>query len=213
MVTIFGAAVGPSPGVGEVINNSVFSSFDSDTLVLFDGVAAPIVSVSALQTSVLVPYSLAGKSNTSLQVYYQSRPSNVVNLPVNASAPGLFSANSSGKGNAAILNQDGSSNSPANPAPKGSVIVFFETGEGQTNPAGVDGLIAVGVLPKPVLPVSLKIGGVAAVIQYSGAAPGLVAGIMQVNAVVPAGITSGAVPVVLTVGNASSQPGLTVSVK
>jgi uncharacterized protein (TIGR03437 family) len=213
MVTIFGAAVGPSPGVGEVINNSVFSSFDSDTLVLFDGVAAPIVSVSALQTSVLVPYSLAGKSSTSLQVYYQSRPSNTIQLPVNASAPGLFSANSSGKGNAAILNQDGSSNSPVNPAPKGSVIVLFETGEGQTNPPGVDGLIASGVLPKPVLPVSLTIGGVAAVIQYYGAAPGLVAGIMQVNAVVPAGIASGSVPVVLTVGNAYSQPGLTMSVK
>jgi uncharacterized protein (TIGR03437 family) len=93
------------------------------------------------------------------------------------------------------------------------VIVLFETGEGQTNPAGVDGLIASGVLPKPVLPVSLKIGDVAAVIQYYGAAPGLVAGIMQVNAVVPAGIASGSVPVVLTVGNASSQPGLTISVK
>jgi uncharacterized protein (TIGR03437 family) len=213
MVTIFGAAVGPSPGAGEVINNSVFSSFDSDTLVLFDGVAAAIVSTSALQTSVLVPYSLAGKSSASLQVYYQSRPSNAITLPVSASAPGLFSANSSGKGNAAILNPDGSSNSPAKPAPKGSVIVLFETGEGQTNPAGVDGLIAGSVLPKPVLPVSLKIGGVAAVIQYYGAAPGLVAGIMQVNAVVPANVASGSVPVALTVGNASSQPGLTMSVK
>ncbi len=213
MVTIFGTGIGPSQGVGEIINNSVFSNFDSDTLVLFDGVAAAVVSAAALQTTVLVPYSLAGKPSTALQMYYQSRPSNIVNLKVDTSAPGLFSANSSGKGNAAILNQDGSSNSPANPAAKGSVIVLFETGEGQTNPPGVDGLIASSVLPKPVLPVSLKIGGVAAVVQYYGAAPGLVAGIMQVNAVVPSSVASGTVPVVLTVGNASSQPGLTISVK
>jgi uncharacterized protein (TIGR03437 family) len=36
---------------------------------------------------------------------------------------------------------------------------------------------------------------------------------MQVNAVVPANVASGSQPVVLKFGNASSQPGLTVSVK
>ena len=59
-------------------------------------------------------------------------------------APALFSANSSGKGNGAILNQDNTPNSPANPAEKGSVVVLFGTGEGQTNPRGVDGRIAMG---------------------------------------------------------------------
>jgi uncharacterized protein (TIGR03437 family) len=208
MVTIFGTGIGPSPGVGEIISDSIFSKFVSDTVVLFDGVPAAVVSASGLQTSVLVPYSLAGRSSASLQVYYQGRPSNIIQLPVNASAPGLFSANSSGKGSAAILNQDKSANSPSHPAPKGSVIVMFATGEGQTNPAGVDGLIAGAVLPKPVLPVSLMIGGMVAEVQYYGAAPGLVAGIMQVNAVVPASAASGTVPVVLTRGERIQSAGL-----
>jgi uncharacterized protein (TIGR03437 family) len=185
----------------------------ADTAVLFDGEAGAVVTVSGLQTSVLVPYSVAGKTSTQLQVIFQGRPSNTITVPVSTAAPGLFSANSSGKGNGAILNQNNSANSPVNPAAKGSVIVLFATGEGQTNPAGVDGRIAGAVLPKPVLPVSVTIGGISAEVQYYGAAPGLVAGIMQVNAVVPPKAASGAQTVVLKVGNAPSQPGLTVSVK
>jgi uncharacterized protein (TIGR03437 family) len=43
--------------------------------------------------------------------------------------------------------------------------------------------------------------------------PGLVAGIMQVYVQLPDGVSSGAVPVVLQVGAASSQPGVTLSVQ
>jgi uncharacterized protein (TIGR03437 family) len=39
------------------------------------------------------------------------------------------------------------------------------------------------------------------------------AGVVQVNAVVPAGSRSGDVSVVVTIGNASSQPGVTVAVR
>jgi uncharacterized protein (TIGR03437 family) len=130
-----------------------------------------------------------------------------------AAAPALFSANSSGKGNGAILNQDTSVNSPSNPAAKGSIVVLYGTGEGQTNPRGVDGRIASSVFPKPLGSVSVTIGGIAAQVLYAGAAPGLVAGVFQINATLPPGVPSGAVSVVVTVGTASSQPGLTLSVQ
>jgi len=68
--------------------------------------------------------------------------------------------------------------------------------------------------PQPVLPVSVKIGGLPAEIVYFGGAPGLVAGLMQVNVRVPKGIAAGpAVPIVLTVGAASSQTGVTLAVR
>jgi uncharacterized protein (TIGR03437 family) len=107
----------------------------------------------------MMPDSVAGKTSTQLQVIFQGRPSNTLTLPVSPSAPALFSANLSGKGQGAILNQDNSSNPQANPAKKGSVILLFAITEGQTNPPGVDGEIAGAVLPKPVLPVAATIGG------------------------------------------------------
>ena len=91
---------------------------------------------------------------------------------------------------------------------------MFCTGEGQTNPAGVDGQLANTVYPKPKLPVEVTIGGQTAQVVYAGAAPTLVAGLMQINAQVPAGIAAGsAIPVIVKVGNASSPEGVTISIR
>src|ERR1019366_6820669 len=100
-------------------------------------------------------------------------------------------------------------NSSANPAPRGSIVVLYATGEGQTSPPGVDGSIAAGVLPSPRLPVSVRVGGTPAELLYAGAAPALVAGALQVNARIPIDTTPGnAVPILLVVGDFSSQPGV-----
>jgi uncharacterized protein (TIGR03437 family) len=138
-----------------------------------------------------------------------------VTIPVVAAAPGIFTANSSGTGQIAMANQNGTLNSASAPAAKGSTVTFYATGEGQTSPAGVTGGVNSGsVLPKPVLQVSVSIGGVTVQPTYAGAAGGDVAGVLQVNVVVPSGITSGnAVPVVLTVGTAQSQAGATMAVQ
>src|SRR5258706_894203 len=104
-------------------------------------------------------------------VIYQGRVSAPVTVAVATAAPALFSADSSGKGNGAILNQDSTPNSPANPAEKGSVVVLFGTGEGQTKPRGADGRIATTVFPKPEQDVKVTIGGIDASIAYAGAAP------------------------------------------
>lgn len=44
-------------------------------------------------------------------------------------------------------------------------------------------------------------------------APGGVAGFLQVNAIVPAGLRSGANPIVLTIGGVNSAAGVTVAVQ
>jgi uncharacterized protein (TIGR03437 family) len=214
IVTIFGTGIGPPVLAGVSLTRAgAFATFVADTQVLFDDAPAPLVYVSQGQTSAIVPYGVAGRANTQMVVEHQGRRSSPVALPVTATAPALFSLNASGRGGGAILNEDNSVNTESNPAAKGSIVVLFGTGEGQTDPPGTDGRLAAGVFPKPVAPVSVRIGGQPAEILYSGAAPGLVAGVLQVNARVPSGVDSGNIPVVLTVGGASSQPGLTVAVR
>ena len=111
------------------------------------------------------------------------------------------------------MNQDGSINGPDRPAKPGDVILLFATGEGQTDPAGIDGKTAVSPLPAPQLPVTVSIGGKSSRVLYAGGAPGEVAGLMQLNVQVPAGLVPGsAIPVAVRVGDSASQPNVTISV-
>jgi uncharacterized protein (TIGR03437 family) len=155
-----------------------------------------------------------GMTKATIEVLYNKQSVSVFETPMAATAPGIFTQNQSGQGQAAALNQDTSFNTALNPAHRGSVIVYV-TGEGQTTPFGVNGKIAVAgaTLPHPTAPVSVTIGGVTAVVQYAGGAPGSLAGLMQINAVIPESINTGsAVPVTVTVGTASSQSGVTIAV-
>jgi uncharacterized protein (TIGR03437 family) len=133
-------------------------------------------------------------------------------VPVALSAPGIFTANFSGSGQATALNTDGTVNSTKNPAASGSVITLFVTGQGPELPPGEDGVVDDPILRTPQLVVSLTIGGKTADVLYAGTGIGLVQGVMQVEAVIPTGLT-GAVPVVLTVGSASSQANVTITVQ
>jgi uncharacterized protein (TIGR03437 family) len=110
------------------------------------------------------------------------------------------------------MNQDGSMNGPGNAAPGGSAITLYATGEGQTSPAGVDGKLGTTPLPRPVAAVTVTIGGLTAPVQSAGGVPGMVAGVMQVSVLVPGGLT-GNVPVIVTVGGANSQAGVTLAVR
>jgi uncharacterized protein (TIGR03437 family) len=127
---------------------------------------------------------------------------------VAASSPGLFTT-AGGSGQAIAVHTDGSLNSQSNPIRRGSILTLYATGEGLRNPAASDGRPA-DTLARPVLPVSLRIAGYDAEILYAGAAPGFV-GLMQINARVPSGFTpAGEQPVVLKVGTAESQPGVSL---
>lgn len=131
-----------------------------------------------------------------------------------ASAPGIFALAGDGVGPAAVVNQDGTVNSAANPAAQGSIISIYATGEGQTSPADVTGSVTGTATKAPLFPVTAAIGGSDALVQYAGSAPESIAGLLQVNAVVPQGIATGAaVPVAISVGGVVSQTGITIAVK
>ena len=69
------------------------------------------------------------------------------------------------------------------------------------------------MLPRPALPVAVRIGSLTAEVLYAGAAPGLVAGVFQINVRIPDLVAAGSVPLALTAGNASSPPGVTLAVR
>ena len=147
-------------------------------------------------------------------VTYQGQESNEFTVKAAASAPSLFTANQEGWGQAAAINAaDGSVNTAVNPVRIGGFISLFATGEGQTAPAGVDGRLGGATPARPVLPVSVTVGGIPATIQYAGSAPGQVAGLMQVNVQIPSRFPPGGyVPVILQVGDRSSGPAVWIAV-
>lgn len=198
---------------GELI--TIFGSgFGAATQALFDGLAAPVLYAGTAQLNAIVPYAVAAKQTTRLEVETYRTPQIAALLAVAPTVPGIFTLEASGKGQGAILNPDYTVNSPSNPVQKGAVVMLYATGEGQTDPPGSDGRPAGDLLPRPIEPVSVRIGGVPAQVLYAGGAPGLVAGVLQVNAKIPAEAPSGsAVPVLLTVGAASSQPDVTLAVR
>ncbi|HMC61208.1 MAG TPA: hypothetical protein VKJ01_18610, partial [Candidatus Solibacter sp.] len=219
IVSVFGTGIGPATPAGLQVANGTVTSLTGNTRVLFDGVAAPVTFASAGQTNVIVPYGVANRTSTNVQVEFFGVLSAATSFSVVATSPGIFSLNQSGTGPGATVNLDGSINGPATPAPKGSVVSVFMTGEGQTSPIGTDGTVTPldgSRLKKPILAVTATIGGVSvpATVLYAGSAPGLVSGAMQVNLQIPAGAPSGtAVPLAITVGNTSTQAGITIAVQ
>jgi uncharacterized protein (TIGR03437 family) len=105
----------------------------------------------------------------------------------------LFTANSSGTGQASAVNQDGTLNAASNPAKAGSTISLFATGLGSSS-------------------LSVTIGGKTATIVPSGILPAQNSGLTVIDVQIPSGIGTGQVPVVVQAGGVSSQSGVTIAV-
>lgn len=183
------------------------------TRVLFDGFTAPLLYASNGALAAIVPYGISGQSATNVTVQYNGISSAKVAIPVATAAPGLFTADASGKGQAAALNQDGTLNSAANPAARGTQIILYLTGDGVENPRPPDGKVATPPYAAPAANIGVTVGGKAAAIAYAGAAPGAVAGLMQINATVPVDAVSGPNDVVVSAGGIASPAGVKIQVK
>lgn len=183
IVSLFGLSLGPE-GPDEPMPE-----------VLIDGKSAPVIYAGPGQVNAVVPYSVAGRSSVPVVVKFAGT-SEPLEVPVAEASPGIF----------AVVNSDGKLNSEQTPAKAGSWVVIWATGEGLTDPPGVDGrvLSETAPLPRPLLPVTVDGGE----ILYAGGAPNFIAGLMQVNVAVQ---RTG--PLVLRVGQYQSQPGLTLWVQ
>jgi len=183
------------------------------TRVFFGNIAAPVVYSVTGQVCAIVPYEIANKNTTEVVLEYRGVRSPPVTLPVVGSAPALFTLDASGKGQAAMLNETGCCNSVRNPAPRGTVVSLYGTGEGKTTPQGADETVPVPGRPAhfwlPQLPVKVTVGGVSAeVLSVRNI------GLLQVNVRVPPNAPAGdAVPLVLTAGSARSADGVTMAIR
>lgn len=213
IVSVFGLGVGPVTSVsGAVDSSGALPTQLAQAQVLFGGQPAPLFYVQDSQITAQAPYEIAGATTVDVEVFYQGQSRGKVTLPVAASAPAIFTV-LAGTGLAEAVNQDGTLNSTVDAAPRGSVVSLYATGEGVTNPASIDGQPATSSSPQPALPTTVSIGGVTADVLYAAETPGFV-GLFLVNARVPASLTTtGLVPVVLHVGTAASQSGVTIAVR
>jgi uncharacterized protein (TIGR03437 family) len=207
IVTVYGGGMGGGAlSTGHVVGGRL-TTFLEGTQIFFDGVFAPILYSSTGQSGAIVPYSVSGKQSVRVGVAFQgaSATENTIIVPVFPVRPAVFTRNGLGNGQGVILNQDGSSNSPENPAGRGSVITMYMTGVGLSDPALPDGTIVESVLPKPRIPVVVSFEDPAdpygddfldAEIISAGGSAGRVAGFVEVKFRVPATARTGsAVPI------------------
>jgi uncharacterized protein (TIGR03437 family) len=192
LITLFGNGIGPQDGVSAEPDASGFYPTSlAGVEVRFNGIAAPLLYVQAGQINTVVPKSVL---NATIQVSYQGEsapPLEVMGAGVNL---GVFE----------VINEDGTANFQAHPAKAGSIVSIYATGG--SFPDIPDGQV---VPASPLMPFSTSgmqvlfggfPNGIPGIVQWAGAAPGLIAGITQVNVEVPVNIAQGgeeAMPVAL----------------
>ncbi len=215
LFAVFGRNVGPAALTAATLDvQGRFPTELAGTRVLVNGVPAPLIFATADQVNAIVPWmTAAGETlGTEIVVERGGETSDIGYVTASPTAPGLFTADSSGDGQAAALNQDGSVNGPQNPAAPGEIVVFYGTGGGLTTATPIDGAAAEG--PAELLAeVEVRIGFQPAQVLYAGAAPGLVHGVIQLNVLMdPELPVSAATPVDLWIGGVQSPGAPTVAV-
>jgi uncharacterized protein (TIGR03437 family) len=182
---------GSSLSFGEQIATAVPLPMELNAVKLFTGAAQPLAQLGLLFVSAGQINALLGSSASAgmltFAVNHLGLPSENRNANVLASAPGIFAADGSGRGQGAILNAGTATLADAaTPARRGAFIEIYATGLGRMLP-------------------TVTLGGAQAEVTFAGPAPGF-EGLDQINARIPAGVTPGnAVPIVLRTGNFTSN--------
>jgi uncharacterized protein (TIGR03437 family) len=171
-----------------------------DVQVLVADVAAPVLYASPSQINFQVPSATPTGGPQEIQVVRASTGEVLASwlFRIDVVSPGLFTADSSGSGQLAAVNQDGTVNNGAHPAKAGTYVTLFGTGQGLVNGMPPDGQPAPKsplLTTDPALKVFINSDFVPqGDIEFSGLAPGFV-GLWQINVKVPANVPPGDVPV------------------
>jgi uncharacterized protein (TIGR03437 family) len=185
--------------------------------------SGPGISNPAATVQVLVTTTVGG-----LVDYAQTDITPLSTVTVLLEDPGLFTFGGLGQGQAAVLNQDSSINGAKNAAARGSTVSLFVTGFGELSPqygtngttetADIDGLVSTYANPVNDYTPRVDIDGQPSVVTYAGTAPGSVDGLVQINAIIPPTVSTGAaISVAASIGGPTAshrtQAGATISVK
>jgi uncharacterized protein (TIGR03437 family) len=190
----------------------------ASTTVTFNGITAPLLRVSPSQIRAIVPFALAGQTSAEVVVQRFSKVSDTFTVPLQDTSPGIFTRTRTGAGQGAILQQGSDKNftpnGPDNPATAWTILKVFATGMGVWTPPAPSDVLVFGSFFK-TQPVSVTIGGQPAKVLYaSTSADRKRWSVLEVDVVVPDGLSSGPQPVVLAIGNNdSSQQQVTVAIQ
>jgi uncharacterized protein (TIGR03437 family) len=227
IATIYPAANGSfgkeTASAGDLPNPIPVPAALADVQVLLDGTPCPLYYVGPGQVNFIVPWGAATSGNSDLQVIKISTGQVMAAglVPMNAVSPGIFTTVKVGNNvQAAVINKDGTVNSPTNPASRGDTISIYATGQGFISGAPPDGQIPSSPLNGPMPRVA--IGGIfldsvplqpnepgPPFVTYSGTSgyPGM----WQINARVPQAVDPNSPAVVLINIQSVSSNGLTVN--
>jgi uncharacterized protein (TIGR03437 family) len=218
---------GLAGATGQAAGTTWPSTIVNRQVVLNDQLLAPLYFVGLNQINFQIPSGAPLGSNR-LAVRLADTGELVAggNVVISSAAPGLFTVTQNGAGQAAALNQDNTINGPTNPAPAGSTVQLYGTGQGQVSPAVPDGTAApLDTLSNTVaVPTSdsnaclnsqpsvcVAFGTTLGNIQYSGLAPGYI-GLWQINVTIPRNISPGNVTMRVIINGAPSNQ-VTIAVK
>ncbi|HEX4274822.1 MAG TPA: hypothetical protein VHZ74_05680, partial [Bryobacteraceae bacterium] len=197
--SIFGDGLGPDTGSAVPFGaDGKFPAAFAGATVTFDDIGAPLLYVQSGQINAITPWELAGKTSTRMCAVYLGKTS-CTTAAVGGAAPGSFIVNPLPAPGSAVVNQDGTLNSPTNAAPVGSIVTLYGTGLGPEAAAPADGSLTQLPLPALASPVEVhfmrpgKFGpgtitppiDTAGEISYAGPAPLEVSGLVQINVRVP----------------------------
>jgi uncharacterized protein (TIGR03437 family) len=187
VIRLTGKNLGPGAATGGIVNTSGFVTTSvAGVQVMFGNVPAPLLSVSSWAIVCVTPFELAAQTSVPVTVNYNGVQSNSVLIAVTGPALEVLG----------VFNEDFSVNSASNPASPGSVLSVYVSGAGQTMPPSGDGQVNQAPLAQPGMQIQVQYfipsqaGNSGAPlfnlpVTYAGAAPGAVAGVLQVNFAAP----------------------------
>lgn len=171
--------------------------------VRVNGSAAPLLAVVRSggneQINFQVPWELQPGTTMRVQVVSGTAQSDVVEIPLEAFSPGVFSVNATD----ALLIRASSFALATSGAQRGEAYVLYAAGLGLMDLPVASGAALPGAA-RIRRSSTLRIGGVNCTIDYAGAAPGFV-GVYQVNFRVAATVPTGSQDLVLTVDGVDSS--------
>jgi uncharacterized protein (TIGR03437 family) len=202
LISIYGPHIGPAaPATAVPDASGMMPRSLAGVQVSINGSPVPLLYVSDSQVNAVTPIHLSG-ATVRVRVTFNSVDTADFVATVFPASPEIFQR---GDGTAAAVNQDGSINSPEHPAQPGSIVAIWATGIGAPPFGAVqDGRIAPGALDFGCCQVYAQ---APANVLYGGAAPGIVAGVVQVNFQLPAQLVNygPTVYVSLTAGGMTSH--------
>jgi uncharacterized protein (TIGR03437 family) len=168
VISIYGPGIGPATPSTAAPTNGLYPKTLAGMQVTIGGMNMPLLYVSANQINAVVPMEIAPGAATV----------HVINGVVLESAYPVWIVASAPQAFPTVLNQDGTFNSQTNPAHSGSIATFYATGWQSNFSPLIDGQVAT--MAQNVCSGSCQ-AVPAGVVLYGGTAPGIVAGVSQLN--------------------------------